>query len=283
MMNALTQLKSWPFRLFRLPKAWDIKFSPRFLSYTSTLNLFIETPRYILQSATRDQLIELFELRYQIFLEDGSEEEEDNYDLDQFDHVCDHIVILDKDSKKIVGTYRILCSTWADHYYSQGEFSLDHFIKEQGIKLELGRACIHHGHRNGAVIDLLWRGIGEYSVRSGARYLFGCSSIKTISRENALAITHYFQNQNMVGNDYNIHPIGKFDMKLDSEEILHTHYDEAETKKLVPPLLKSYISAGALVYGTPALDIEFKCQDYFTIIDLEKLNSSYRKRYFKEA
>jgi len=283
MMNTLTQLKSLPFRLFRLPKAWDIKFSPRFLSYAPTMNLFIETPKYILQSATRDQLIELFELRYQIFLEDGTEEEESNYDLDQFDHVCDHIVILDKDSKKIVGTYRILCSTWTEDYYSQGEFYLDRFFQESGIKLELGRACIHHGHRNGAVIDLLWRGIGEYSVRSGARYLFGCSSIKTTSRDDAMAISQFFQNQQMMGNEYCIHPIGKFDMKLTQEEIQGIQQDEIETKKLIPPLLKSYLSAGALVYGAPALDIDFKCQDYLTIIDLENLNPSYRKRYFKEA
>lgn len=282
-MNTLTQLRSLPFKFFRLPKAWDIKFSPRFLSYTPTIHLNIETPKYILQSATRNQLIELFELRYQIFLEDGTEENDQNFDLDQFDHLCDHIVILDRATKKIVGTYRILCSTWIDAFYSQGEFSIDEFLNQPDVKLELGRACIHHGHRNGAVIDLLWRGIGEYSLKSGARYLFGCSSVKTISRKDAISITKYFQDQELVGQDYPINPIGKFDMKITSDEVQASQSDESVVKNLVPSLLRSYLAAGAKVYGTPALDLDFHCQDFLTIIDLHKLNPSYRKRYFKES
>ena len=51
----------------------------------------------------------------------------------------------------------------------------------------------------------------------------------------------------------------------------------------IPSLLRSYISAGAKVYGAPARDLEFQCIDFFTILNLEELNSSYEKRYFKKA
>lgn len=281
-MNTLVDLISLPLRFFRIPKNWEISYSPRFLSYVPTHEICVETSKYILKSATRDQLAELFELRYQIFLEDGTEEEI-NFDVDQFDHVCDHIVILDKETSKIVGTYRLLSSDWSDHFYSQGEFYLERFLMQPGKKLELGRACIHHGHRNGIVIDLLWRGIGEYCKKVGARYLFGCSSIKTTKRDDALSILKYFKENQMLESEYCVHPIGKFDMKINEADVNNVMLESDISKSLVPPLLRSYLAAGAKVYGAPALDIEFKCQDYLTIIDLENLSSSYKKRYFKEG
>jgi putative hemolysin len=54
-----------------------------------------------------------------------------------------------------------------------------------------------------------------------------------------------------------------------------------EAKGLIPPLLRSYFSAGSKVYGQPALDVEFKCIDFITILDMEQISSSYKRRYFK--
>ncbi|GAB4014019.1 MAG: GNAT family N-acetyltransferase [Bdellovibrio sp.] len=280
-MNTLLELVSWPKSLFRIPKKWEINFSPRFLSYVPTHEIYIETNKYILKSAQRHILDELFELRYQIFLEDGTEDEEINYDVDQYDHICDHIVIIDKETNRIVGTYRLLSSDWTEHFYSQNEFYLDRFLIQAGVKIELGRACIHHGHRNGAVIDLLWRGIGEYCMKTNAKYLFGCSSVKTTLRKDALQLMSYFESQENLASQYCVHPIGKFDMKILDQEISNFYSKNEMSKELVPPLLRSYLMAGAKVHGAPALDIDFHCIDFLTIMDLNNLNPSYRKRYFK--
>lgn len=270
-----------PQRFLKVPSLWKINFNLKFLSYIPTYDVHIETNKYILKSATRNMLEEIFELRYQIFLEDGSEEEDVNYDVDQFDPICDHIAIIDKETQKIVGTYRLLCSQWTNHYYSQGEFNIDKFLIIEGVKVELGRACIHHGHRNGAVIDLLWRGIGEYCLKTKAKYLFGCSSVHSIERGDALQLVKYFQNENLSSDEFQIGPINQYNMRIEDCEVESTELDNEEAKRVLPSLLRSYLQAGAKVYGKPALDLDFDCMDFFTIIDLDKLNQSYRKRYFK--
>ena len=43
--------------------------------------------------------------------------------------------------------------------------------------VEIGRACVAKPYRNRRVLYLLWRGIAEYVLAHGKRYVFGCSSL----------------------------------------------------------------------------------------------------------
>jgi len=254
-----------------------IKFSPRFLSYTPKHRVHIETGRYLLKTATStSELLEVFKLRHNNFLQDDQESEL-SYDLDEYDHICDHLIIICKESQEIIGTYRLICSLYSDTFYSQGEFKLERFLKLDGVKLELGRACIDMSHRNGNVIDLLWKGIAFYAQETGARYLFGCSSVSTIEPQMASNITNYLRNKNYLRDTFEISPTKKYQIDYSgciSESAI-------EVRDYIPSLLMSYICAGAKVHGLPALDKEFECIDYFTILDLDEVSSLFKKRYFK--
>lgn len=274
-----------PFKnLFRLPRGWDIRLSPRFLAYTPTYDINIETKNYHLETAatTRD-LLEVFELRHKIFLEDTGavKDDSDGYDVDEYDSICDHIIIRSKEENKIVGTYRVISSHYSDHFYSQSEFDLDQFLNRPGPKLELGRACIDRNHRNGAVIDLLWRGIGKYIQLTGSRYLFGCSSLKITDAAESKAIMNSLMEEGHLESGHGIKPIGNFFMDL--KDVYPCKMEASVVKSLIPPLLRSYFSAGAKVFGEPALDRDFKCIDFLTILDMREITSSYKRRYFKES
>jgi putative hemolysin len=52
-------------------------------------------------------------------------------------------------------------------------------------------------------------------------------------------------------------------------------------KEFTPPLLRSYLNAGAKVYGWPALDREFACADLLTILDISRLNKKFQVRYLE--
>lgn len=282
-MTTRLEVLSNPFKnLLRMPRGWDIRLSPRFIAYTPTYDIDIETSNYSLETAaTMKDLLEVFELRHQIFLEDtgAAKEDSDGYDLDEFDSVCDHIIIKSKEDNKIVGTYRVISSHYSDNFYSQSEFNLDEFLNTPGPKLELGRACIHHAHRNGAVIDLLWRGIAEYMKVTGSRFLFGCSSLKVTDPKESKAVMNYLKEDGRLGDAFGIKPIGKFNMVLETVE--PADMDPQDVKGLIPPLLRSYFTAGSKVYGEPALDLDFKCIDFLTIFDINNLTSGYKRRYFK--
>lgn len=251
--------------------------SSRFWGYRPSYEIYIETPRYILKTANKSsELLNVFELRYQIFLDKSGQD--GGFDIDQFDSICDHLIIIDKESEQVVGTYRIISSKFSEKFYSQQEFDLDHFINSPGDKLELGRVCIHQEHRNGLVIDLLWKGICRYIDLTKSRYLFGCSSIKTVDPETAKLLFHYLKNENLVQDHFGIDSTGQYLMDFSTEDE-YTPEVLKEAKSYLPSLLRSYFSAGAFVHGRPALDLEFGCIDFLTILDINNISPSYKRRY----
>jgi putative hemolysin len=265
----------------RLHDEWMLYISPRFLTYKPVHEIFIQTQNYTLKTATHlSELVELFRMRHHIFFNETGITDDYNLDLDDFDSLCDHLVIRSNETGEICGTYRMLASTNTKRFYSQNEFCIDHFLDAKGVKLELGRACIHPDHRNGSVIDLLWKGIGEYSRKSKADYLFGCSSIMTMSPVMTKAILKSMRGQGMLSEEFLIRPLVKYRMSLKGV-VGEDLFEERFVMSQIPSLLRSYINAGAKVFGKPALDKDFQCIDFFTILNLKELSPSYEKRYFR--
>ena len=259
-------------------ESWRESSLPRFSDYRPNENIFLETANYILKTAvSMDELLNVFRLRYENCLEHVKGEDAEAYDLDRFDHLCDHLIIINKESSEVVGTYRVLCSLYTEEFYSEGEFELKEFLASEGVKIELGRACIDPDFRNGNVIDLLWKGIAEYINLTNASYLFGCSSISTVSTQTALDIYTFMSQKGYCEEAFNIKPTSDFMMSFKGLEAS----EDKEVKKLIPSLLRSYITAGSKVVGAPALDQDFACIDFLTVLEIEKLSPLFRKRYFR--
>jgi len=93
-------------------------------------------------------------------------------DRDQFDFICDHLMVHDTATGKLVGTYRMQSGYRAKGnlgYYGEGLFEFAPLEAIRRAVLEPGRACVHQDYRNTAVLHLLWRGIARYASSCGAR------------------------------------------------------------------------------------------------------------------
>lgn len=263
---------------FEFIDSLKIRLSPRFFTYYPNHIINIKTKNYELKSATNlNELLSVFKLRYKNFLEEDSEKM-NSFDVDTYDHLCDHLIIKCRATDEVVGTYRILCSRYSRSFYSENEFVLSDFLKESGTKLELGRVCIDKDHRNGSVIDLLWKGIGKYANLTKARFLFGCSSVNTTDVSKANNLYNSFNREGHLASDFDIYTTKKYTMNYSEINLGNT----ASSDFMTPSLLKSYFSAGAKVYGRPAVDYEFNCIDFMTILDLNNLSRLFKRRYFKE-
>ena len=263
-----TPKNSCPSHLFLVPLKIHRRIEP-------LVSLLIENSKYTLK--TLDQMSEfeqVLELRAKIFSEEYSAQTaSDSIDIDRFDFSCDHLIIVEKKTHAVIGTYRMLCSKFVTDFYSESEFELESFLKEPGVKLELGRACIAKEHRKGAVISLLWRGIVRYASETKADYLFGCSSVKTESPGDAKGIVEHLKANGQFSDQWGIHPVGKYRIKdLDSAQSTGFQCE-------FPSLFQSYLNAGAKVYGEPALDRDFKCLDFLTVLRLKDITEAYEKRY----
>lgn len=211
---------------------------------------------------------------------------ENGLDTDHFDLFCEHLIVEEKMTHRIVGTYRMQSGeTAARHlgYYSEQEF---HFAPYESLRsgiLELGRASIDREHRTPEVLTLLWRGIAQYATEMGLRYLVGCSSLN--SQVPGEGWTMYRQLEHYrVSLELATEPTAAFacpieqegaheQPSLDSQDLSRP----ASTK--VPKLLKTYLAIGARICAPPAWDREFGTIDFLTLLDLKSLSPAARNRF----
>ncbi|MCB0390147.1 MAG: GNAT family N-acetyltransferase [Bdellovibrionales bacterium] len=226
------------------------------------------------------ELWEVLKLRYNIFTETyGVKMKFSEIDFDKLDLLGDHVILIDQATQKIIGTYRLMCSSFTNEFYSDSEFEINEFKRSPGVKVELGRACIHPDYRTGASISLIWRGLAKYVLLTEASYLFGCTSVRTTDSELAASVLNFCQKEYQ-GNKFNIHPTKKY-VYPHFSKLQIVKEENFDIEQYIPSLMKSYLAAGAFIYGEPALDKSFGCTDYFTVLDLENINPMYYKRYFK--
>ncbi len=225
------------------------------------------------------ELDQVMRLRYEVFHREYMNRKFPyGLDSDSFDMVADHLVIIDSANDRIVGTYRLIGSNYSNDFYSATEFNIDSFLRLPGNKLELSRACIHRDFRKGVVMNLLWRGLVEYIQKIDAHFLFGCSSIKTMDPYDARLVGDYLSEKNQVAQEFSAHPLPSYRMDIEAGTPGYSYNREA-AKALIPPLLNSYLRAGAKVITAPALDRDFRCIDFFTVLNLKDLTQIFERKY----
>ena len=248
--------------------------------YRGFVHVHYETDQFVVETAqTSNQLLKVLELRHEIFVEEWQGRRAfHRMDVDQYDFSADHLLITDKSINEVVGTYRLLSSHFNNRFYSSEEFDLSQFLRLPAVKLEMGRACVHSEYRTGQVIELLWKGLSRYITKTKTEYLFGCSSVKSMRADVVSQIVNSLCEQGQWTDQYEVRPTEDYQFP-GFLRAAGLPLGPAERKQLIPPLLRSYLHAGAYVYGWPALDRDFGCTDMLTILDWNNLNPRFRQRF----
>ncbi len=229
-------------------------------------------------SLARDanEVYEAQRLRYKVFAEEmgarlpGSEP---GIDSDIYDPWCEHLIVRDPLTGRVVGTYRILNGANARRlggFYSDEEFDLTRLDHLRDQTVEVGRSCVHRDYRNGAVIALLWAGVAQYMARHGYHYLIGCASIGMADGGATAANVHYAL-QRTCGSpaEYRVFP--RLDLPLRRARPM----DEV----VFPPLIKGYVRLGAYMCGAPAWDPDFNTADLLLLLPMSRLAPRYARRF----
>jgi len=234
--------------------------------------------------STTTELRAALELRYDVFHREViGKTKAYGLDVDAFDSVCDHLIIIDTRKNLIVGTYRLNCSLFSDRFYSQNEFMMARILAHPGVKLELGRACIHKDYRRGMVISMLWKGIADYMMATQAELLFGCATVKTDNPREAALLYRLFLEDNRISPQFFAPPTLEYTMQnlnfwIPTFQNPLSQAEREEAELLIPGLCKSYLNLGAFVGGEPAYDPEFKCIDFLTVLRKADLRTHLWKR-----
>jgi len=229
---------------------------------------------------SEEEVREAQRLRYQVFVEELGATircRTPNHDTDVYDPFCEHLLVRESHTDRVVGTYRILspdASRRAGGYYSETEFYLPRLQNLRSRMVEIGRSCIHPGYRSGAVITLLWAGLAEYMLTHNYEYLMGCASIGMADGgHNAANLFAQLAPEHMAPAEYHVFPRHGLPV-----ERLATNQPV-----LIPPLIKGYLRVGAWVCGQPAWDPYFNTADLLMLLPMSRMNPRYMRHFGKPA
>lgn len=198
-------------------------------------------------------------------------------DEDAFDPVCQHLLVRETKSKRVVGCTRILSDAGAarlGRFYSEGEFDLGPIPDLPGRKLELGRTCVAPEFRGGAVIGVLWSGLAALIRRHRIDYLFGCASVPLGARDlRAAAIMARLRREALTPETLRVTP------RLPLLVSAAPDWIDAP----LPPLLRGYVRLGAKACGEPCRDPDFQVADVLMLLEMDALDPVYGRHFLARA
>jgi putative hemolysin len=196
-------------------------------------------------------------------------------DADHHDAFAEHLVVREGESGTVVGTYRMIspdAALQAGGLYAESLFDLSGLAAIRAHVLEIGRACVHRDHRNGAVINLLWHGIAEYAGKTGCTRIVGSPSIPLADGgSTAAGVWDEISRRRLAPPESHVVP--------------HTRWSAEGVPRparlVVPPVVRAYLRAGALVCGPPAHNAAFPSADLFMLLDVRAVAPRYARRYLE--
>ena len=229
-----------------------------------------------------DDLDRIFRLRFSIFNLELGEGLDEAYhtgkDEDALDAQFHHLMIIARATGEVVGTYRMQTSEMADQgpgFYSAGEFDLGPLpaaVRRSAV--EIGRACVSKEHRNGRVLQLLWRGLAAYLAWNRKTVLFGCCSLTTQDSAVGVSVQRHLAEGGFIHPNVSVGvlPECRCDLPPDAE-VPPPH---------VPALFQAYLSLGAKVISPPAIDRAFKTIDWLVMLDVETIEPTTYRFFFRD-
>lgn len=232
---------------------------------------------------TPEDLVAIQRLRFEVFNLELHEGLDESYatglDRDPFDATCHHLMVLEQATGAIVGTYRVQTREMAEAtpvgWYTATEYDLSQlppWLLDAAV--ETGRACVAKEHRNGRVLQHLWRGLAAYLAWNHKRYLFGCCSLTSQDPDVGKATHDFLAAGGFLRRDLVVRTLPQFECFPAGFE------GKLDTTVKLPALFAGYLKLGAKIVGEPALDRAFKTIDFLALLDVQDLEPHAYRSYF---
>nr|WP_231711495.1 GNAT family N-acyltransferase [Xanthobacter dioxanivorans] len=235
-------------------------------------------------------------LRYKVFYEEMSAVPDAGTrlarrDMDSFDSICEHLLVLDHEAgkvvlgrrkPKVVGTYRLLRQEVARRhggFYTQGEFDVNGVIAAHpDLKfLELGRSCVLKPYRNKRTVELLWHGVWTYILRNKIDAMFGCASLEG-TNPDALALPLSFLHHNALApEEWRARAVESRYVAMD--RMARTEISPKAALQALPPLIKGYLRLGGFVGDGAVVDHQFGTTDVLIILPVSVISPRYVEHF----
>ena len=236
---------------------------------------------------TSDDVAAAQRLRYVVFYEEGSAKPDrraaaSRIDADPYDAVCDHLLVVDRASDLLVGTYRLLRQEVAaahEGFYTAREFELKPLIERHRHLnfVELGRSCVLASYRRRSVIELLWQGVWDYVRHFRMDVMIGCASLEGTDPD-ALALPLSFLAEKFAA-PAAWRAAAVSERHVEMRRLPAHAIDGKAALRSLPPLVKGYLRLGCHVGDGAVIDHQFHSIDVLIVLPVASINSRYFAHY----
>ena len=213
-------------------------------------------------------------LRYQCF----NLSNKDELDVDDFDALCQHILIENLETEKLICCYRILkfdsgkniSSSYSSQFYDLKV--IENFTEPM---IEVGRFCIDPEVNDPSIVLTAWAALAQIVDHNKTELLFGCSSFEGIEKEKYFDSFALLRDRYMAPDHWRP-KIKAAQVFCYSKDLIYK-VDKKKALLNMPPLLKTYLSMGAWVSDHAVVDLNMKTLHLFTGMEISKIPKSRKK------
>ncbi len=236
-------------------------------------------------------------LRFKVFYEEMSaiadvQTQMTRRDRDAFDAICDHLLVIDHDTRTksgdpaIVGTYRLLRQDVAARhsgFYTASEFDVGPLIgRHSGLKfLELGRSCVLPPYRTKRTVELLWHGIWSYVRSHGLDVMVGCASLEGTDPDRLALPLSFLHHNCRAPEEWQVTALPGRSVAMD--RLPPEAIDTKAALHALPPLIKGYLRLGAYIGEGAVIDRQFGTTDVMIVLPVSAINARYVNHYGVDA
>lgn len=257
---------------------------------TNQLTEGIRSGRLGVRLARNIQEIEASQtLRYRVFYEEMAAEPSEamerlKRDFDDFDPICDHLLVIDYDRgdgpEGVVGSYRLLRREIAlqnKGFYTADEYDIATLLRHPEQVLELGRSCVDAEYRSGPTMQLLWQGITAYIIHHDIAVMFGCASVPGTRPEDHAELLSYLYHYHLAPPA--VRPKAVASRRVDMNFMPAEQVDQRRARSALPPLIKGYLRLGGCVGDGAVVDYQFNTTDVCIVVNTDLVTDRYIRHY----
>lgn len=213
-------------------------------------------------------------LRYLAFIRDsGAAPREAGIDSDDFDAISDHILIEEVKTGDLACCFRLLPfenGTGIDRSYSAQYYNLKALRTFEERMVEMGRFCVHPDHRRGDVLRIAWSALTRYVDERDIKLLFGCSSFQGVEAETYSEAFALLKDRHLAPKRWLPHPKAKSIFRF-ARKLRWRRPDPKQGMRLMPPLLRGYLSLGGWVSDHAVIDHDMNTLHVFTGVEIARV------------
>ena len=226
------------------------------------------------RAETQDDVLACQQLRYLTFIEGrGLEGAPGALDTDEFDPICEHMMVEDQKTGQLVCCFRMLPmsdGSQIDLSYSAKYYDLRSLQEFPGKLVEMGRFCIHPAYKDPSILRVAWTAMTQFVDEEGIELLFGCSSFEGVEAENYADAFALLKEKHIAPSRWMPRIKAPNVFRYARAFKLRRPNMKLALGKM-PPLLRTYLVMGGWVSDHAVIDNDLKTLHVFTGVEISRV------------